>query len=181
MIGIIFTEFVDMVEDKFSLAVLDKIIERAAPESGGAYTTVGNYSDPEMVSLVATLSEETGIAVPDLLKAYGEHLLGRFTVVYPWFFEGKTSAIEFLGTVEDHVHAETRKLYPEAVTPVIDCQAVDADNCVIHYRSPRGLADVAEGLLIGCMKHFGETFMIEREDLSGGQSTEVRFTLSRQH
>ena len=179
MLGIIFTEFLDMVEDRFSLEVLDRVIENSNLATQGAYTSVGSYSDSEMVAMVTNLSAELKVPVPDLLKAYGEHLFGRFAVLYPWFMEKEKDAISFLKSVEAHVHAETRKLYRNAVTPEIECQPIDADSCRVVYRSGRGLADVAEGLMVGCTKHYGEDFAIARNDLSGGQNTEVEFSFNR--
>lgn len=43
MKGIVFTEFVDMVEAQFSADMVDDILDDAAPASGGAYTAVGTY------------------------------------------------------------------------------------------------------------------------------------------
>jgi Haem-NO-binding len=52
MKGVVFTEFIEMVEDRFSPEMADRIIERAKLPSGGAYTTVGTYDHGEMIQLV---------------------------------------------------------------------------------------------------------------------------------
>ena len=49
MKGMIFTEFLDMVEERFGLAVADRIIEAGGSSTGGAYTAVGTYDHREMV------------------------------------------------------------------------------------------------------------------------------------
>ncbi|MEK0435552.1 MAG: hypothetical protein RL369_1601, partial [Pseudomonadota bacterium] len=66
MKGIVFREFIDMVESQFSLETADAIIQASSLSTHGAYTTVGTYPHQEMVDLVANLSERTGIAVPAL-------------------------------------------------------------------------------------------------------------------
>ena len=43
MKGIVFTEFLEMVEDKFSADMVDDIIDDCDLASGGAYTAVGTY------------------------------------------------------------------------------------------------------------------------------------------
>ncbi len=43
MKGVVFTEFIEMVEDQFSADMVDDIIDDAQPPSGGAYTAVGTY------------------------------------------------------------------------------------------------------------------------------------------
>jgi len=178
MKGIIFTEFLEMVEDQFSPEVADRIIEACALPSGGAYTAVGTYDHREMVQLVTELSKATGIAVPDLLRSFGRHLFGRFVATYPRFFDGVDSAFTFLENLEGYIHVEVHKLYPDAELPSFVCTA-EPGQLTMVYRSTRAFADLAEGLIRGCAEHFGEDLDIQREDLSGGQGTCVRFTLTQ--
>jgi hypothetical protein len=175
MKGIVFTEFLEMVESQFSPEVADEIIETADLPSGGAYSAVGTYDHREIVTLVERLSEHQGSSVSDLLKAFGKHLLHRFTEGYPQFFEGKSSAFEFLKVVESTVHVEVLKLYPEAELPSFETSR-EGDAMVMIYRSPRRMGDLAEGLIAGCGDHFGEELAIEREEVSGDGEV-VRFTI----
>ena len=64
MKGIVFTEFLEMVEQKFSPELVDLIVEEAELPSGGVYTTVGTYNHGEMIRLVTCLSKESGIIPP---------------------------------------------------------------------------------------------------------------------
>ena len=179
MKGVVFTEFLAMVEDRFSLATVEEIIDRAQLPSGGVYTSVGTYPVAEMVSLVDQLAHKTGIAVPELLKAFGGHLLTRFVEGYPGFFSSHGSALDFLMAVEGHIHVEVRKLYADAELPRFLCERPSPDRLVLHYRSPRGLADLAEGLIRGCAAHYREPIELEREDLSAGRGQNVRFYIHR--
>ncbi len=56
MKGIVFTEFIEMVESKFGFDMMDDIIESANLPSGGIYTAVGTYDHTEMVQLVIEIS-----------------------------------------------------------------------------------------------------------------------------
>ncbi len=56
MKGIVFSEFIDMVDEKFSMEMSERLIDEVKPPSGGAYTTVGTYDAQEMVDLVLKLS-----------------------------------------------------------------------------------------------------------------------------
>ena len=58
MKGIIFTEFLDLVEKKFGLVMVDKIINQSQLDSNGAYTSVGTYEFSEMLQLISNLSED---------------------------------------------------------------------------------------------------------------------------
>ena len=56
MKGIVFREFIDMVESQFSVDTADAIIGASALSTHGAYTTVGTYPHQEMVDLVSNLA-----------------------------------------------------------------------------------------------------------------------------
>ena len=74
---------------------------------------------------------------------------------------------------------EVRKLYPDADLPDFTFESVGPDQLTLTYQSKRGLADLAEGLLRGCFAYFKESVEIIREDISGGDSKHVKFTLER--
>jgi hypothetical protein len=180
MKGIVFCEFVEMMEKEFSADMADEIITGAELESGGAYTAVGTYDHHEMLTLVTRLSEKTGAPVPELVEAFGRYLFGRFVELYPAFFEGVDRAFSFLDRIEEHVHVEVKKLYPDAELPTFDTSHPDGDTMIMDYRSRRPFADLALGLIEGCITHYGENIEVDSEDLSGEGNIHVRFTLKRQ-
>ena len=178
MKGMIFTEFLEMVEEQFSLDMVDTIISDTNVPSGGAYTAVGTYPHTEMVQLVVSLSTKSNIPVPALLNAFGERLFARFAVRYADLLTTATSSFAFLEQLESSVHTEVRKLYPEAELPRFECSQLSDGRMQMLYTSKRSMADLAQGLMTGCFQHFREQIEIEREDLSTGQGTIVRFILT---
>lgn len=179
MKGVVFTEFLEMVESRFSADMVDDIIDDADLPSGGAYTAVGTYPHEEMVALVVALSTRSGAAVRDLLLAFGEHLFGRFVAGYPAFFTGVTDAFAFLAGIEDVIHREVRKLYPDAELPRFDVERHTATELVLLYRSGRHFEDLAEGLMRGCVAHFGGGITIARTVVGEGDARTERFVLTR--
>ena len=178
MKGIIFTEFMEMVEDRFSIEVAEEILELAELPSGGSYTTLGTYSHAEVLNLVASLSKVSGAKVEDLVLAFGEYLFGRFAAVHPDFFEEVAGCLDFMMKVEDYIHIEVQKLYPEATPPKLSCNRVGENEMILHYASHRPFAQLANGLIKGCASFFGETIEVAQEDLPGtGPGTEARFHL----
>lgn len=174
MMGMVFTELLDMVETTFSFDVVDAVIARSGTR--GVYTSVGNYDDAELVAIVGALSAETGMPVPELLHTYGRHLFQRFYTMYPGFFDIHASAPAFLAGLESHVHTEVRKLYPVARPPLFTLEAVADGGHHLEYRSPRALWKFAHGLLDACMAHYGGAHRIAAiTDLSDGAGTHVRF------
>ncbi len=177
MKGMVFTEFLEMVEARWSPDLVDDLVESSPLPSGGRYTAVGTYGHEEMVTLVSGLSARTGIGVPELIRAFGQHLFGRFAITHPGFFDGVRDAFDFLERIEDVIHAEVLKLYPDAMLPRFDVTR-RGDALTLVYRSSRHLEDLAHGLIEGCLAHFGERARLERAerpDADGG----VRFQLTR--
>ena len=165
MKGVVFTEFFGMVEQGFSADMVDDLIDATTPVSGGAYTAVGPYDHREIVAMVVELSARTGATVPDLLHAFGRHLFGRFRELYPAFFEGVPDSFSFLASIEDVIHVEVRKLYPDAELPRFESSFPSEDSMEFVYRSPRHFHDLAAGLIAGCIDHFGEDVQVSRSDL----------------
>lgn len=180
MKGIVFSEFIDMVDDKFSIETSERLIDEVKLPSGGAYTTVGTYDAQEMVDLVTKLSEITSISVPDLLRTFGHHLLMRFVEVFPVFFEGVTSTFDFLPLVESYVHLEVKKLYSDAELPSFICVSPNPGRLEMTYRSARNLPDLAEGLLLGTVDYFNERVDIKRESIPGDPLAELFIITKRQ-
>lgn len=179
MKGVVFTEFLEMVEQRFSADMADDIIESVTLASGGAYTAVGTYDHQEMVALVGALSQRSGVAIPALLKAFGEYLFGRFAQNYARLIDPSPDAFAFLSGIESVVHTEVRKLYPDAQLPTFDVEEHSARRMVLLYRSGRHFEDLAEGLILGCLRHFGEQATLARETVGEGPGRAERFVVSR--
>jgi Haem-NO-binding len=167
MKGMIFTEFLEMVEAKFSADMVDDIIADSDLPHGGGYTAVGTYDHSELVQMVVALSKRTDIPAPALVQVFGEHLFGRFNVLYPSFFAGITSALDFLENIETVIHTEVRKLYPDAQLPQFDCTRSD-DGLKMLYSSPRHFGDLAEGLIKGAVAYFGGGIEVTRHPQTNG-------------
>ncbi|MEZ5091120.1 MAG: heme NO-binding domain-containing protein [Micropruina sp.] len=166
MKGVVFTEFLQMVEESYSDALVEELLDSADLPSGGVYTSVGTYDAAEMTALVSRLSELVDVPVPDLLHAFGRWLFDSFLRRYPGFFDGITSTREFLPHVNEYVHLEVRKLYPDAELPDLSCVVVP-DGVEMTYRSARNLPDLAEGLIQGCADHYHESVEVSRTPLEG--------------
>lgn len=97
MKGVVFDEFVAMVEERFSLETADRIIGASQLSTGGAYTSVGTYDHHELFELVRRLSDETGHSVPELLHTFGAYLFKRFCHLYPQYIGNHHSTFSLLG------------------------------------------------------------------------------------
>lgn len=178
MKGIVFREFLEMVELKFGYEIVDRIIEKADINSKGAYTSVGTYPHDEIFKLVKQLSQILNIEEDKLFTTYGEYVFGSFLKAYPYLTVSYHDAFDLLGHVEGTIHVEVLKLYPDAELPMIEIKEQTKDNMVMIYKSKRKMSDFAEGLIRACLKHYDENAIILRENLVEDKS-EVLFSITR--
>ena len=165
MKGIVFREFLEMVDREFSPALTETVICKSVVPSGGAYTSVGYYPSEEMQYLVSALSLETGVSVSQLLKQFGRYLMVSFTKIFPQYFELSVDILNLAENLDKHFHAEVRRLYDDAEVPELPAQRISDDEVILTYRSVRGMADLAEGLLEGGIAFYGHPVVLERTDL----------------
>lgn len=178
MKGIVFTEFLEMVENKFDYETVDEILTKKELPSGGIYSSVGTYSHQEMFVLVQNLHETSGIPIANLLEVFGEYLFGTLYRAYGSMFQDLTSAFDMLHSIEGYIHVEVRKLYPDAELPTFNTISRNDKELVLDYTSERRMSDLAVGLMRGCLKQFGEEAEIQKEELTDKPNT-VRFTLTK--
>lgn len=180
MKGIIFREFINLVETEFSIEIADAIITASQIKSNGSFTTIGTYPTDEMLALVNELSNVSKMSVPALFNVFGRHLFKRFTAIHATYVTPHSTVFELLRSLDNHIHVEVRKLYSEAELPSFTHEMVNADCMILDYRSKRMLADFAEGMLHGCIEHFNDAVHVDRHDVIADNDAYTRFTLTKQ-
>ena len=163
MKGIVFTEFLEMVETEFGMDMVNDLLESTQLESGGVYSAVGTYHHKEMVSLVVELSNRSGMGLPDLLKAFGKYLFNTFKTAYAPMFESATDGFDFLQRIDQEIHVEVLKLYPDAELPSFRTECLSDKVLQMDYRSDRAMGALAYGLIEACGEHYNEGFDIVME------------------
>jgi Haem-NO-binding len=168
MKGIVFTEFLAFVAGFWDENMVDDLIEASALPSRGAYTSVGTYDHREMVSLLLALSERSQLSPDDLMQRFGFYLSDRFALLFPAFFSRSDSFFTFLASIDDYIHVEVKKLYPDAELPSFDVVKIEGAVMTMRYRSSRKMEAFAEGLILGSARHFGCKILIERTEEEDG-------------
>tara|TARA_R110002072_G_scaffold209497_5_gene367140 strand:- start:12619 stop:13158 length:540 start_codon:yes stop_codon:yes gene_type:complete len=178
MKGIVFTEFLDLVEEKFGLEMVDEIITKSDLESGGVYTSIGTYSFSEMLQLLQHLSAKTNISIDNLLLIYGEHLFAVLGNSYPGLLETYSDPIEMLASIEDHIHIEVRKIYPDAELPTFIVEERTKNSLVMIYKSSRAMHHFGLGLMNKTFEYFNSSATIVLEKIKE-DGTEVKFIINK--
>ncbi|TVS02040.1 MAG: guanylate cyclase [Rhodobacteraceae bacterium] len=177
MKGIVFVELIRMAETVIGEEAVDTILDQCDLSTDGAYSAVGNYPCAELITLVEALSKHTGTPSAELQRLFGKWMHEQFVTNYPAFFTDKSDALAMLSAIEDEVHVEVRKLYPDAELPRFETEHIASDELRMVYRSPRPLSDFCHGLVEGCVDHFGHRADIRRKDLSGADEHACAFTI----
>ncbi|MBT8316504.1 MAG: heme NO-binding domain-containing protein [Lutibacter sp.] len=178
MKGIVFTEFLELVEEKFGFETVDEIIEKSDLKSNGVYTSIGTYDFSEMLQLVQHLSAKTTISIDQLLLVYGEHFFSVLETNYPSFFKLYTDPIEMLASIENHIHVEVIKIYPEAELPTFEVVERAENSLIMIYKSSRSMHHFGLGLMNKTFEHFNSKATIVLEKIKA-DGTEVKFSITK--
>lgn len=176
MKGIVFTEFLEMVESAFGLEVVDAIIEESQLASEGIYTSVGTYEFNEMVSLITNLSAKVNVPANDLIYTFGHYLFSSLGKAHPEVIQSYNSPLGLLYSIEDHIHVHVQKLYPEAELPTFKILEKTDTSISMIYSSSRGLYRLAHGLIEKTFEHFNSSATVSYELLKD-DGTEVKFDI----
>ncbi|NWG46567.1 MAG: heme NO-binding domain-containing protein [Alphaproteobacteria bacterium] len=179
MKGVVFTKFLEMVEEEYGMAVAESVLDTNAGESGGIYSSIGTYDPAELVGMVGALARLTGTRHEHLLRTFGGFMLRFFESAYPAYFEREADLFGFLKSVEHRIHVDVRKLYPDAELPSFACRTPEPGVLEMTYRSKRRLPDFAEGLIAACAERYRQPVSIAREDGEDGHGGYTRFTITK--
>jgi len=175
MKGVLFNVVEDVVTEAFSADVWDEVVEQAGV--AGAYTSLGSYPDAELGSVVEATASAAGESVPDTLRLAGHLGFAHLVRRAPHLLDGLDDWRAVLSSLDDIIHPEVRKIYPDADVPGFEATA-DGDALLVTYTSKRGLCALADGLVLGCGEWFGTPLAVEHRSCvhSGDDACTMRVT-----
>ena len=98
MKGILFTQFLEFVERRFGLEVADSILTGTTLPLGGIYTSVGTYDHRELVTLLISLHQATGVAIVFLIEEEADQILADGRIALPRHGQFLGVSIPFAGS-----------------------------------------------------------------------------------
>lgn len=178
MRGVVFTELIEFVEEALGFEVADKMIEMSKLDNGGSFSQGGNYPFDDMVKLLTALSKITSKTPNELLYIFGEHLFAVLVKLYGKNIKEVGTSLDFIDSVENFVHVEVRKLYPDADLPKFITQEKDESHIVLIYQSEKKLEAFAHGLIESCGKYFEDDLDVKYETINESPY-QVKFTINK--
>ena len=82
-------------------------------------------------------------------------------------------------SIENQIHVEVLKLYPDAELPHFEIETVDEHTLNMTYFSSRKLHSFAKGLIMGCLNHYEEKASMQLELIEKDGSV-VNFTITKE-
>ena len=159
MKGVVMNLLADMVETQLGMEEWNAVLDEAGED--GIYTATSIYEDERLLNMVGILSRRNDIPVGDLVYAFGQFMFPAFFSRYPQLIEGHDNVLDFLQGLDSVIHVEVAKLYPGAITPGFSDSRRDEKTLHLKYTSDRQLCALAEGLIDGAAKHFGNAYQLE--------------------
>lgn len=161
MKGIIFNVVETAVTKLHGADAWDDILDHAGV--GGSYTALGTYPDSELMRIAGSACELTSADPADLMRILGRAILPDLAASVGDLVNYDGTAFEFLAIIDDVIHVEVRKLYPDAATPSVTTRKLDERSIEVTYGSSRGLWALAEGLILGAGDLFDEPLQVTRQ------------------
>lgn len=178
MKGVVFIAFNQMVEDQVGIDTWERLLKEVMPKSEGIYTSVEDYPDSELFTMVGALSKIVDVPVPTLVEQFGAYMFGVLNSKYPIFSAQQPDFFSFIKSIDSVIHKEVRKLYDSPSLPTLDCEQIDEHTLTIKYTSPRKLCFLAEGLIRGSAKHYGVDYSLKHDTCMHNNSDHCFITLT---
>ena len=178
MQGSIFTVFADMILETQGMVAWDELLTEANPASGGCYTSGKQYDDQELLDMVAILSRKTGLPANELVVGFGKFLFKRLYDSSPADISHITDLKTFLLAIDSVIHAEVKRLHPNAYLPAFEYADDDNGDLIMYYHSKRMLCAAAEGLILGAAEQFNETITFRHPQCMHKGAERCQFIIS---
>lgn len=154
MHGLIFAELKKYVETKFDSKTWDALLEKAGMK-GNLYMAASVYPDSDLLSLVTTACQMTGLAQKAVLEDFGEFIAPDLIRQYGFLIKPEWTLVDFLCNTEETIHKIVR-FHPGVAPPRLTVRRVADDRVTISYDSQRKMCALLKGIVKGSAKHYNK-------------------------
>lgn len=170
MHGIIFTALKKYVKTRLGSEAWDALRTQAGLD-GRVYLPVQPYPDEEILALVTTAADITGIPATELLEDYGRFIVPDLMAIYRGVLNPAWRTLDLIDHVENTIHRVVRLSSPGAMPPELSVVRLSPERLMIHYESARRMCSVGKGLVRGIADYYAESVTVhETSCMLRGQS-----------
>lgn len=178
MKGVVFTELLDLIENKYGYTMVDTLLTNCDLASKGIYTSVGNYPSEELHSLINELHNKISKPQSELLHELGVHLFSVFERMYKDYFVPYNHAFDFLKNINELLEIELHKLYPEEHLAIIEYNKVSETKLELTCPYTNKMCHLIIGLLEALTHYYCHSANIVATPVDLLNENLVRFTIT---
>jgi len=161
MKGIIFTYLEEFVIQNAGIEAWDLLLESTPLKTeNGVFVSPGNYPDEDLFALVIAGSNHLKLPMDKVVYSFGEFVAAKYHQDYGNFFKPGLTTKSLLHSVDQIIHVEVKKLYPDVHLPRFQYEDPAPDKLVMKYYSTRKLCVLAKGLINGIGNIYNENVEI---------------------
>lgn len=154
MKGMIFNIFEDFICENWSVELYEEIFSRCPLKTKEPFVGPKTYPDVDFIAILKKTCEILEVDVEEGLRAFGKFAFIKLQQKYPYLINDEAGARNFLLTLDSVIHAEIKKIYPEAELPGFSYQDLSESQLIMIYKSKKQLCSLVEGLLEGVADYF---------------------------
>ena len=132
-----------------------------SPKTTERYLPSSVYPDEAAVAMLGSIADATGESLPVVVERFGEFLAPHLLKVAGAAVDPAWTLLDLIEQTEGIIHALVRTKNPGAKPPVLETIRHDPHELHLIYASARRLCRLAQGLIRGMARHYGETVEIE--------------------
>ena len=159
MHSIVFEELKGFVEKTLGDGSWNSLLDKAGM-SGASFDKIGAYPDEDLLKLVQTGSELSGLPVPDLVEAFGAAIAPDLLSLVDALLKPEWKTLEVIENTEMALHAVIRLDKPGATPPKLRVER-QGEELTMYYSSERKLCWLAKGIAKGMAQAFDEKIEIK--------------------
>lgn len=137
-----------------------------------------DFEDADLHDLIRIAQDRLDGDDEAIARRLGRRAAAELAVEYPSFFTPYDSVIAFLQDLDDEIHPNVLKLFPDAEFPTFEARRSETDDLDILYRSERELCRLAEGLILGTADRYGEQVEIRQPECTHRGDARCRLALT---
>jgi predicted hydrocarbon binding protein len=158
MHGLIFAELKKYVQARFDDKTWEVLLEKAGLK-GNLYMASTVYPDSDILALVNTACQMTGLAAKAVLEDFGEFIAPDLVGQYSFLIKPEWTLLDFLANTEETIHKVVR--FNKGVTPPrLSVTRQGDERVVISYDSARRMCALLKGIVKGAAKLYKEDVII---------------------
>lgn len=161
MLGVVFTTLLDLLDERYGVAVTEEVLDRCAFTHGGAYTSMGDYPAEDLVCLVEALHDLHDVPPPETYRELGARLVARSLNTHPAAFQEGGTLTGFLEQLEERLLIELRMLREEAPTPKLQVNRTENGGLELVFAASIWAEHLVPGAVAACAAHYGESVRLE--------------------